>query len=422
MNIIKIIEKKKNREILTKEEIDYIINAYEKGEIKDYQMSSLLMTITINGMTDEETMHLTTSMLNSGEKLDLSNINSTIVDKHSTGGVGDKTTLILAPLVASCGVKVAKMSGRGLGFTGGTIDKLESIGIKTQINLDKFIEQVNNIDVAIVGQMGNLVPADKKIYALRDVTGTTESIPLIASSIMSKKLASGADKIVIDLKVGEGALIKNMDDAKYLANLMIQIGKNNNVEVVCLITDMNEPLGFAIGNALEVMESIEVLKNKGPADVKRLVIELGTYMVSMGKNISLEEAKNLVITNLENGNAYKKFKEMVSYQGGSIENIKVAPRAFKVLSSKCGYITDINSQRLGNIVKNIGGGREKKEDAINYGVGIVLSKKIGDYVNINDELLKIYLDDIDISINELLSCFEFGEKIEKRDLIKAVIK
>ena len=339
------------------------------------------MAITINGMSKRETFDLTKSMLNSGEKIDLSKINGVVVDKHSTGGVGDKTTLILAALVASCGVNVAKMSGRGLGHTGGTIDKLESIGINTETTFEEFVNQVNTIGVAIVGQMGNLVPADKKIYALRDVTATVESIPLIASSIMSKKLASGADKIVIDLKVGNGALIKNIKDAKTLANLMIEIGKNNNKEVVCIISDMNQPLGNSIGNSLEVIESIQVLKNEGPKDVKELVLKLGSYMVSLAKNISLKEAKNLLEENLKNDNAYNKFKEFVRAQGGNIENIKVAPKVFSVKSIKSGYVTEIDTQKLGEIVKLIGGGRTKKEDKKNYGVGIVLSKKIGDYVN-----------------------------------------
>lgn len=421
MNIIKIIENKKNKLELSYEEIKYTINGYLNNEIKDYQMSSLLMAITINGMSKKETFDLTEIMLNSGEKINLTNIEGIVVDKHSTGGVGDKTTLILAALVASCGVKVAKMSGRGLGYTGGTIDKLESINVNTQMRFENFVDQVNNIGVAIVGQMGNLVPADKKIYALRDVTGTVESIPLIASSIMSKKLASGADKIVIDLKIGNGALIKNMEDAKTLANLMIEIGKENNKQVVCIISDMNQPLGYAIGNSLEVLESIDVLKNKGPKDVKELVITLATYMVSMAKKISYEDAQIEVTKNLENNRAYEKFKELVNIQGGNIEKIKIAPKVFSVKSVKQGYITEINTSKLGEIVKLIGGGRTKKEDRINYGVGIVLNKKIGDYVNKDEELLKIYLDDKDMQIGEILSCFEYGEKPPKTILIKDII-
>lgn len=421
MDIIKIIEKKKNNLELTTDEIKYVIDGYLNNQIKDYQMSSLLMAITINGMSKKETFDLTKYMLYSGEKINLSCIDGIVVDKHSTGGVGDKTTLILAALVASCGVKVAKMSGRGLGYTGGTIDKLESIGVKTEMTFDKFVKQVNDIGVAIVSQMGNLVPADKKIYALRDVTGTVESIPLIASSIMSKKLASGADKIVIDLKVGNGALIKNLTDAKKLANLMIEIGKENNKKVVCILSDMQQPLGYAIGNSLEVIESINVLKNNGPEDVKQLVVLLAKYMVSMGKNISLEKAEEEVLENLNNNKALEKFKDLVKMQGGNIDNIKIAPKTFSVKSIKEGYITKINTSKLGEIVKLIGGGRTKKDEEINLGVGIVLNKKIGDYVNKDEELLKIYLDDKDMSIREILSCFEIvNEKVDLQ-LIKEII-
>ena len=272
MNIVDIIIKKRNKNELSKEEIDYTIKNYVNGTIADYQMSSLLMAIFLNGMTDKETFYLTESMLNSGDKIDLSNIEGIKIDKHSTGGIGDKTTIILGPLVASCGVKVPKMSGRSLGFTGGTIDKLESIeNFNTAISMDKFINQVKNINIAIASQTGNLVPADKKIYALRDVTGTVDSIPLIASSIMSKKLASGADKIVICLKLGNGALINNIDDAHKLANLMVNIGKYHNKETICVITNMNQPLGNMIGNSLEIKESIDVLKGNGPKDLLELV-------------------------------------------------------------------------------------------------------------------------------------------------------
>ncbi len=421
MDIIKIIENKKNGLELTTEEIKYAVDGYLNGEVKDYQMSALLMAIVINNMSKRETFDLTKIMLDSGDKIDLSSIDGVVVDKHSTGGVGDKTTLILASLVASCGVAVAKMSGRGLGYTGGTIDKLESIGVKTEMTLNDFIKQVNDIKIAIVGQMGNLVPADKKIYALRDVTSTVESIPLIASSIMSKKLASGADKIVIDLKVGNGALIKNIKDAKELASLMIEIGKDNNKEVVCIISDMNQPLGNAIGNSLEVIESIDVLKNKGPKDVRELVILLASHMVSMAKNIELEEAKKEVIYNLENNLAYEKFLSFVKAQGGNVDNIEVAKKVFSVKSIKEGYVTKINTSKLGEIVKLIGGGRVNKEDKINYKVGIVLNKKIGDYVKKDEELLKIYLEDKDMSIKEILSCFEIGSEKIETELIKEII-
>lgn len=422
MTIIDIISKKKNKEELTYEEIQYAINGYLDGTIKDYQMSSLLMAITIQGMTEQETFNLTEIMLKSGETIKLGRLKS-VVDKHSTGGVGDKTTLILAPLVASCGVNVAKMSGRGLGFTGGTIDKLESIpGFNTSIEIDRFIEQVKKINVAIVGQMGNLVPADKKIYALRDVTGTVESIPLIASSIMSKKLASGADSIVIDVKVGNGALMKTTNDAKKLADLLVKIGKQHNKKVVCFITDMDEPLGYAIGNSLEVLESINTLIGKGPKDLTYLVINLATYMVSMGKNISLEDANKLVIENLYNGNAYKKFIELVKSQNGNINKIAISKNIISIKSEQEGYIKNINALELGEIARILGAGRLKKEDNIDFEVGIVLNKKVGDKINKGEELLKLYINKKNIDKKEILKCFTItNEKQKPIKLIKTII-
>lgn len=422
MTIIDIISKKKNKEELTYEEIQYAINGYLDGTIKDYQMSSLLMAITIQGMTEQETFNLTEIMLKSGETIKLGRLKS-VVDKHSTGGVGDKTTLILAPLVASCGVNVAKMSGRGLGFTGGTIDKLESIpGFNTSIEIDRFIEQVKKINVAIVGQMGNLVPADKKIYALRDVTGTVESIPLIASSIMSKKLASGADSIVIDVKVGNGALMKTTNDAKKLADLLVKIGKQHNKKVVCFITDMDEPLGYAIGNSLEVLESINTLIGKGPKDLTYLVINLATYMVSMGKNISLEDANKLVIENLYNGNAYKKFIELVKSQNGNINKIAISKNIISIKSEQEGYIKNINALELGEIARILGAGRLKKEDKIDFEVGIVLNKKVGDKINKGEELLKLYINKKNIDKKEILKCFTItNEKQKPIKLIKTII-
>ena len=422
MTIIDIITKKKNKEELTYKEIEYAVNGYIDGTIKDYQMSSLLMAITIQGMTEQETFNLTEIMLKSGETIKLGRLKS-VVDKHSTGGVGDKTTLILAPLVASCGVNVAKMSGRGLGFTGGTIDKLESIpGFNTSIEIDKFIEQVKNINVAIVGQMGNLVPADKKIYALRDVTGTVESIPLIASSIMSKKLASGADSIVIDVKVGNGALMKTLNDAKKLADLLVKIGKQHNKKVVCFITDMDEPLGYAIGNSLEVLESINTLIGKGPKDLTYLVINLATYMVSMGKNIPLEDANKLVIENLYNGNAYKKFIELVKNQKGNINKIAISKNIVSIKSEQEGYIKNINALELGEIARILGAGRLKKEDNIDFEVGIVLNKKVGDKINKGEELLKLYINSKNIDKKEVLKCFTItNEKQKPIKLIKTII-
>ena len=422
MTIIDIIEKKKNKEELTYEEIKFAVDGYINETIKDYQMSSLLMAITIQGMTEKETFDLTDIMMKSGEIIDLKELGN-VVDKHSTGGVGDKTTLILAPLVASCNVNIAKMSGRGLGFTGGTIDKLESIpGFNTCIDINSFKEQVKNIKVAIVGQMGNLVPADKKIYALRDVTGTVQSIPLIASSIMSKKLASGATSIVIDVKVGNGALMKTENDAKKLANLLVKIGKKYDRKVVCFITDMDEPLGYAIGNSLEVLESINTLVGKGPKDLTYLVINLATYMVSMGKNISLEEANKEVVENLYNGNAYKKFIELVKNQNGNLNKIKISKKVLTIKSNKQGYIKNINALELGEIARILGAGRLNKEDKIDFEVGIVLTKKVGDYVRKEEELLKLYVNEKTVSEQQILDCFTITrEKQEKTKLIKKII-
>lgn len=422
-NMIEIINKKRNKMQLSKEELKYAVMGYVNGEIPDYQMSSLLMAICLNGMSDEETSNLTEIMYNSGDHLDLSDVKGIKIDKHSTGGVGDKTTLILAPIVASLGVKVPKMSGRGLGHTGGTIDKLESIpGFKINLTLEEFKEQLNKVGTVITGQTANLVPADKKIYALRDVTGTVSSIPLIASSIMSKKLASGADKIVIDLKVGNGALLKTMSDAKKLAELMVKIGKKHDRETICILTNMDEPLGNNIGNALEVLESIEVLKGNVQNDLYDLIIYIASYMVSLGKSISIEEAKKEVIEVIKNGKAYAKFLEMVKAQGGDIDKVKVAPKIFSIKSNKSGYINAINTEGLGEIVKEIGGGRETKDDVIDYGVGIVLNKKVGDYVEKEEEILKIYVDKKDMEIRRILSCFTIeDEKKDKEPLVYGVI-
>ena len=322
-NMLNIINKKRLGQILTKEEINYVVEKYVSGEIPDYQMSALLMAICINDMTDEETFNLTDAMINSGETLDLSGIQGSIVDKHSTGGVGDKTTLILAPIVASCGVKVCKMSGRGLGHTGGTIDKLESInGFNVNLSIEDAIKEVNKVGAVIVSQTGNLVPADKKIYALRDVSGTVESIPLIASSIMSKKIASGASSIVIDLKVGNGALIKNLEDAKHLSDLMIKIGKKYNRKVVCVLTNMDKPLGTSIGNALEVKEALEFLNGNRNKDLEEIIYKLASLMVSLGKNVSEEIALKEVKEKLNNKEALSKFYEIVKNQGGNIDDLK----------------------------------------------------------------------------------------------------
>ena len=424
MTILEIIDKKRLKGELTREEIMFAVNGYVDGTIADYQMSSLLMAIVLNGMTDREIVDLTDSMINSGDVIDLSKINGIVVDKHSTGGVGDKVTLVLGPLLASLGIKIAKMSGRGLGHTGGTIDKLESIeGFNVAIEDKAFIKQVNDINIAIASQTGNLVPADKKIYALRDVTGTVESIPLIASSIMSKKIASGADIIMLDVKVGNGALMKTLEDARKLANTMVKIGKAYRKPTICLITNMDEPLGYAIGNALEVEESINTLKGNGPSDLLEVVMTLCSIIIGAVKKIPNSEAKDMLFKQLNNGEAYNKFEELVKAQGGNLENLKISDKVFSIKSDKAGYINKINALRLGELAKQIGAGRSTLEDKIDYEVGLVLTKKVGDYVEQEEELLKVYLKDKDVSITELLECFTIEDELEKKqDLILDIIK
>ena len=423
MNIIDIIIKKKNKEHLTKEEINFVIENYLNGEIKDYQMSSLLMAIVLNGMDLEETYNLTDVMLHSGEIIDLSSIDD-IVDKHSTGGVGDKTTLILGPILASLGVNVAKMSGRGLGHTGGTIDKLESIkGFKTELNREDFINQVKKIGISVISQSGNIVPADKKLYALRDVTGTTESISLIASSIMSKKIASGADNIIIDVKVGNGALMKDLESARELSNYMIEIGKKFNKKVVCVLTNMEQPLGNNIGNGLEVLESIEFLNGNTSSDLKELIISLAAISLDMTKGIKKEEAIKQIEEVINNKEAYKKLEQFISYQNGDINNIDISKKVISIKSKKEGFIKSINTFKLGELVRDLGAGRIKKEDTIDYGVGVILNKKVGDLIFENEELLKIYYGQKEIKIDDLLNCFEIVEEpVSKPKIILEVIK
>ena len=424
MNVIDIINKKRLKSELSREEIEFTINGYLDGRVKDYQMSSLLMAIVLNGMTDREIIDLTDIMVKSGDVIDLSKIDGIIVDKHSTGGVGDKVTLVLGPLLASMGIKIAKMSGRGLGHTGGTIDKLESIeGFNVSIDQKKFIDQVNKINIALVSQTGNLVPADKKIYALRDVTGTVESIPLIASSIMSKKIASGADVIMIDVKVGNGALMKTLEDAKELSRIMVKIGKAYRKPTLCLITNMDEPLGYAIGNSLEVEEAINTLKGNGPSDLLEVVITLCSIIIGALKKIPNNEAKNLLFKQLNNGEAYKKFEELVSAQGGDINKLKISDKVFSIKSEKEGYINKIDAMHLGEIAKKIGAGRNTLEDKIDYEVGLVLNKKVGDFVEKDEELLKVYLKDKDVSISEILDCFKIDKELKSNSkLILDIIK
>ena len=412
MNIIDIINKKRLGEELTKEEIDFFINGMLDESIPDYQISALLMAIVLKDMTDKETLFLTDAMIKSGEVIDLRKVNGIIVDKHSTGGVGDKVTLVLAPLLASLGVKVAKMSGRGLGHTGGTIDKLEAIeGFNVELPLDKFIKQVNKIGVALSSQSADLDPADKKLYALRDVTGTVESIPLIASSVMSKKIASGADVIMIDVTVGNGALIKDMKSARRLSKLMIKIGKRYNKIVLCILTSMDQPLGYAIGNSLEVEEAIQTLNGNGPKDLLEVVMTFASIIVGAIKKISNSEAKSLIFKQLNNGEAYNKLKELSTTQGGDIDSIKISDKVFLVKSNKTGYINKINTTELGNIAKKLGAGRETLDDIIDPTVGLVLCKKLGEYVESEEDLAKIYMNNKDISLKEVLDCFEIGEEL-----------
>ena len=424
MNIIDIIIKKKNKNSLTQQEIKYVVDGYVNGDITDYQMSALLMAITLNGLNEDELYYLTKSMVDSGDIIDLSSIDGITVDKHSTGGVGDKTTIALAPLLATLGFKVAKMSGRGLGHTGGTIDKLESIkGYQVNRTEDEFIEQVNKIGVSVISQTNEVAIADKKIYALRDVTGLAESIPLIASSIMSKKIASSASIIVIDVKVGNGALMKNIDDATILANTMIQIGKKFNRKVVCLLTNMEEPLGNAIGNGLEVKECIDLLQGNGPSDLKELVIELASIFLQEAYNITKEEAISIIENKINNKDAYNKFLEWITYQKGDINKISISDKVITVKSPKTGIIIAIDAYKLGNLAKKIGAGRNTKEENIDYSVGFVLNKKVGDTIIEGEELIKVYLNQKNIDINEIIDCFEIKDILaNKNNLIIKIIK
>ena len=405
MRMFDIISKKKYGEVLSKEEIDYVIKGYTEGTIPDYQMSALLMAIYFKGMTYEETSLMTLAMADSGDRLDLSGIDGINVDKHSTGGVGDKTTLILAPIVAACGGKVAKMSGRGLGNTGGTIDKLESIpGFRTALTEEEFIKNVNETGLALTGQTGNLAPADKKIYALRDVTASVDSIPLIASSIMSKKIASGADAIVLDVKVGNGAFMKNMQDAEKLAKQMVMIGTNSGRNTIAVISDMNEPLGYAVGNALEVKEAVDTLKGRGPEDVVELCLELGAQMLIASEiTDDRQAAVDMLKKSIEDGSAYAKFAEFVKRQGGDVsvlddcDSIINASYIVNVVSENSGYVSSIQSELIGETAMILGGGRQNKGDDIDHSVGVVLSKKVGDKVDKGDVIATIYANDKDRS-------------------------
>lgn len=392
--IVDIINKKRIGLELSYKELSFFFNGYLNGKVKDYQMSSLLMAICINGMTDDEIFSLTKIFIDSGDILDFSEIPGIKVDKHSTGGVGDKTTLIIAPIVASLGVPVVKMSGRGLGYTGGTIDKLESIkGFNIALSDNQVFKQVSDIGVVVTGQTADLAPMDKAIYALRDVTGTVSSIPLIASSIMSKKIASGADKILIDIKVGNGALLQKKSDANKLSDLMKKIGKFYNREVRTIISDMNVPLGHAIGNSIEVMETIKVLKGEEVnTNLVDLCIELATEMVSMGKNIDRSVAYDEVVDSIKSLRAYNKFLELVKAQGGKIDSLRLSDNIIEMESVESGVVKNINALELGKLSVALGAGRVNKEDKINYNVGIYLNKLVGDTVKKGDTLATIYYD------------------------------
>lgn len=431
MRMIDIIEKKRDGKSLTKEEIEFFVNGYTHGEVPDYQASSLAMAIFFQDMNDEERAALTMSMVNSGEKIDLSDINGIKVDKHSTGGVGDTTTLVLAPLVAAVGVPVAKMSGRGLGHTGGTIDKLESVkGFNVEISEKDFIKLVNDNQVAVIGQSGNLTPADKKLYALRDVTGTVNSIPLIASSIMSKKIAAGADAIVLDVKTGSGAFMKTLDDAEALAHAMVRIGNNVGRNTMAIISDMSQPLGNAIGNALELKEAIATLKGNGPKDLTELVLTLGSQMVVLAEQAtSLDETRQMLIDAIKTGKALNKFKTFLSNQGGddsivdSPEKLPSAKYQVEFKAKKDGYITEIIANEIGVASMMLGAGRQTKEDVIDLGVGIVLNKKVGEHVEKGENILTIHTNtkEIDDILYKLDNSITIESKGEAPTLIHKII-
>lgn len=398
MRMVDLIEKKRDGYALTKEEIQFIIEGYTNGEVPDYQMSAFAMAVFFRGMTEEETAALTMAMVHSGDTIDLSEIEGIKVDKHSTGGVGDTTTLVLGPLVASVGVPVAKMSGRGLGHTGGTIDKLESVpGFHVEISNEEFIELVNKNKLAVVGQSGNLTPADKKLYALRDVTATVNSIPLIASSIMSKKIAAGADAIVLDVKTGAGAFMKELDDAKALAKAMVEIGNRVGRQTMAIISDMSQPLGYAVGNALEVKEAIDTLKGEGPADLQELCLVLGSHMVYLAKKASsLEEARHMLERAIEDGSALETFKRFLAAQGGDasvVDDPSKLPQAKYVIELEAkedGYLAEIVADEIGTAAMLLGAGRATKESTIDLAVGLVLRKKVGDAVKKGESLVTIY--------------------------------
>ncbi len=402
MNIIDVIDKKRNNIELTREELELAFNGFLNKEVKDYQMSALLMAICINGMTDQEIFDLTDIFINSGEVLDLSSLMGVKADKHSTGGVGDKTTLVIAPIVASLGIKVPKMSGRGLGLTGGTIDKLESIpGVRVEATKEQIIKQLEDIGMIICSQTESLVPLDKEVYALRDVTGTVKSLPLIAVSIMSKKIACGTDKILIDIKYGEGALIPTEREARELRDLMIRIGENYEKEVRCLISDMNNPLGVCVGNALEVAEACELLDGKVKNNLYNLCVDIASNMVSMAKGISLIDARVEVIEAINSKKALEKFNQFIKYQGGDLDKMVISTNTIAVTSPKKGVIKAINANIIAKVSNQLGSGRTTKDDVIDTSVGVFLNKQVGDFVEEGDTLCTLYYNKVKDSFNIL---------------------
>lgn len=434
MNILSIIAKKRDKKILSKEEIEYFIKEYTNGNITDYQAAALVMAIYINGMTNEEITNLTLAMANSGDILDLSDISDCIVDKHSTGGVGDKITVILMPILAAIGIPVAKMSGRGLGFTGGTADKLESIpGYRVDLSIEEFKENVKEMGISLITSSLNLAPADKKIYALRDTISCTANIPLIASSIMSKKIAAGANKILIDITCGNGAFMKDTKQAKQLATMMIKIGKLAGREVRCVITNMDEPVGHAIGNSLEIIEAVKALKGDMPEDVKEIVYTLGTQMILMaGLTQDIQEAENMITESVQSGKAINKFEELVAKQGGDInyivntEKFEKAKYIIPVQAEYRGALKKVDTEMIGNISVYLGAGRMKKEDDIDFASGIVVNKRIGDVVEVGQILAYIHTNDqskIDGAVKNLKNAFILDPKrVAKPKTILGIIK
>lgn len=434
MDIKNIISKKREDKVISKDEIDYFVREYTNENIPDYQAAALIMAICINGMTEEEIKNLTIAMAESGEKIDLSEIGDVVVDKHSTGGVGDKITIILMPIIASLGIPVAKMSGRGLGFTGGTVDKLESIpGYRTEVPVDEFIENVKNVGISLIGQTANIAPADKKIYALRDAINCTKSIPLIASSIMSKKIALGANKLVLDITVGNGAFMKTKQEAVTLAKCMKRIGEMSGIETVCVLTNMEEPLGHNVGNTLEIMEAVEALKNNMPDDVREVVYEIGAQMIKLaGRGNDLNANIVQIEEALQSGKAYQKFLELISNQGGDISFMQEMTKLGKakyvipVLAEQDGVIEAIDAEMVGSISVYVGAGRMKKEDKIDKLAGIVLVKKSGDTVKVGEPLAYVHTNDESKAkgaVENLKTAFKLTNKnVKRKKAVLGVIK